>query len=144
MSANLDLVRSICAAWERGDYSSAGWAHPEIEYVQADGPAPGSSKGLAGMAEAVRGWLSAWEDIRFEIGEYRELDDERVLVLTRNSGRGKTSELELGQMKTGGAHLFHIRDGKVTKLVAYFDREHARADLGPAPEGGSPGTERPR
>jgi len=37
VSANLDLVRSIYAAVGRGDYGSAGWADPEIEYVVADG-----------------------------------------------------------------------------------------------------------
>ena len=53
---NVEIVRSIYAAWERSDFTSAEWAHPEIEYVAADGPAPGGSTGLAGMAEAFRDW----------------------------------------------------------------------------------------
>src|SRR5436309_3178555 len=69
-SANLDLVRLIVAAWESGDFGSAEWAHPEIEYVWADGPTPGSWTGLAGMAEGEREFLAAWEECRFEAVEY--------------------------------------------------------------------------
>jgi ketosteroid isomerase-like protein len=138
MSANLDLVRSLFAAWERGDFfSSADWADSEIEVVIADGPEPGTWAGLAGLAEATRSRLSAWEDLRMEAEEYRELDDERVLVLFHRSGRGRTSGLDLAQMRSRGADLYHVRDGKVTRIVAYFDRERALADLGLAPDGGS-------
>jgi hypothetical protein len=99
----LDLVRSTFAAWERGDYSSAEWAHPEIEFVLADGPAPGRWTGLAGMAEGWPGFLSAWDEFSVDAEEYRELDGERVLVLNHWSGRGATSGVELGQMRTNAA-----------------------------------------
>jgi ketosteroid isomerase-like protein len=137
-SPNVELVRSIFAAWARGDYSSVEWADPEIEFVVADGPAPGSWTGLAGMAEGVRSWLSAWEEWHFEVDEFRELDRERVLVLDHYGGRGKTSGLEVGEMRAQGAHVFHVQDGKVTRHVHYFDRERALADVGLAPEAGSP------
>jgi ketosteroid isomerase-like protein len=128
-SANVELVRSICTGWERGDFTDAGWADREIEFAIADGPTPGSSTGVAGMAEVWRDALSAWEGFTGEAEEYRELDDERVLVLTRHSGRGRGSGLELDPMWTRAANLFHIRGGKVTRLVFYFDRDRALADV---------------
>jgi ketosteroid isomerase-like protein len=137
VSANLDLVQSIHAAWERGDFRSTQWAHPAIEYVHADGPAPGAWTGLAGMAEGFRDFATVWKEYRAEAEEYHELDGERVLVLVRRGGRGKVSGAELGQVQSKGAHLFHIRDGKATRLVAYWERERALADLGLAPETGS-------
>ena len=89
------------------------------------------------MAEGTREFLSAWEDYRAEVEEYRELDDERILVLHRRSGRGKMSGVELEQIGEKGAWLFHIRDGKVTKIVYYFDRERGLTDLGLSPKAGS-------
>jgi ketosteroid isomerase-like protein len=130
VSANLDLVRSIYAAWERGDFSSAEWADPEIEWVVPDGPTPGSWTGVANMARAWRSVLSAWENFRMKADEYRELDDTRVLVLHQWSGRGKTSGLEVAQMQTNAATIFHIRDGKVTKLVSCWDADRALAHIG--------------
>src|SRR2546425_620236 len=90
-SPHLDLVRSIYADWERGDFSSTEWAHPEIELVIAGGPSPGNWTGLAEIAEGLRDWLSAWEAWQVEVEELRRLDEERVLALVHTSGRGKMS-----------------------------------------------------
>jgi ketosteroid isomerase-like protein len=144
VSANLDLVRSIYAAHERGDYSSTEWAHPQIAYEVADGPAPGRWTGLAAMAKAWGDILSTAEDVRAEVEEYREIDSERVLVLLQVIARGKSSQLEVGEMRTRGAALFQIRGGKVIKHAVYWDRENAFADLGLAPEGDLPDGEASR
>jgi ketosteroid isomerase-like protein len=125
-------VRSIYADWERGDWSTVTWAHPDIEYVMVDEPGTQVHQGLAAVARAWRVFLSAWEDYRLEPVEYRPLDDERVLVFVHAHGRGKASgvELDASTRGRGGANLFYIRDGKVVRLDAYFDLEHALADLG--------------
>ena len=127
---NVDFVRSIYSAWERGDFGSVGWADPEIEFVSTDGPTPGTWTGVAGMAEAWREVLSAWDDLRMTVDEYRNLDDRRILVLFRFSGHGKTSGLDLGQTHAEVANVVFVRNGKVTRLVTYWDRERALADLG--------------
>jgi hypothetical protein len=66
------------------------------------------------------------------VDEYRRLDDERILVLMLHCGRGKASGVEVGQMGTrrAGANVLHVRDGRVTRLALYWDRERALADLG--------------
>jgi ketosteroid isomerase-like protein len=113
-SASLDLVRSIYADWERGTWT-----------------------GAHGMAAGFRDWVNAWHGYYTEADDYREPDDDRVLVLNHSGGRGRASGLDLGEMRAEGATLFHVRDGEVIRLVAYWDRERALADLGLAPEGDS-------
>jgi ketosteroid isomerase-like protein len=130
MSENLDLVRSIYADWERGDYSLTAWADPDIAYAIIGGPDPGTWTGVAEMAAGWRDWMSAWEDFEVEALEYRKIANERVLVPTRFRGRGKTSGLHVAEMRVDAAGLFHIRDGKVTRLALYRDRDRPFADLG--------------
>jgi ketosteroid isomerase-like protein len=138
MSANVDLVRSIFDAWQHGDFDSAAWADPDIEFVIADGPSPGTWEGLGGMIEGWRDFLKAWEHWRGEAEDYREVDGERVLVLIHGTGRGKASGVDAAQMRSEGANLFHISGARVKRLVVYFNREIAFADVGLAREGDLP------
>jgi ketosteroid isomerase-like protein len=130
MSENLDLVRSILSRWERGDFSSTDYMHPDIEYGIVGGPAPGRWKGVAGVVEGWRGILDAWKELRFEAEQFQVLDDERVLVLYRWSGHGRASGLDLSGLRSEGAALFQIQDGKVIRLFGYLERDRALADLG--------------
>jgi hypothetical protein len=134
VSSNLDLVKSIYARWGTGDFTSADWADPEIEFVVMDGPSPGTTTGLKAMAARWGEVLGAYEDFRAIGEEFRELDDERVLVFLRNEGRGKGSGLEVAEMQPRSVNLFHIRDGQVVRLVTWWHREHGLADLGLADE----------
>src|ERR1700757_62083 len=108
MSKNLDLVRSIYANWERGDFFSRldEWFDPEIEFVIADGPDAGSWHGPNGLAEGGRVILRAWEDWRPTAEEYLKVEGDGVLVLARFSGTGKTSGMQVGQISSRGANLF--------------------------------------
>jgi ketosteroid isomerase-like protein len=93
------------------------------------------------MAEGTRDIVSPWEGFHTQAEAFRERDDERILVLTQMGGRAKTSGVELAQVRSNGAMLWHLRGGKVVRLVNYWDRERALADLGMAPEGDSPPSE---
>ena len=55
-------------------------------------------------------------------------------MLSRYKGRGKTSGLELGQVGTEGAAIYYLRDGKVTKIVRYLNRDHGLAEVGVTPD----------
>ena len=131
MSGNLGLVRSLFADWERGIFfAHAEWAHPEIECVVVDGPTPGSGTGVGSTATVWREVIAPYQEFRATPEEYREIDKHSVLVLVRFSGRGKTSSLDIEQLLSKNACVLDIDDGRVKKLVMYWDRDRALADLG--------------
>lgn len=113
-SANLDLVRSLQGAWERGDYGSTGWADPEIEFVMEGEffPDPGTYRGVEAMARAWSRWLDAWEGFHTSEPELIDLGD-RVVVLYTIHGRGRSSGVEV---ESPVANVFTFRAGKVVRL----------------------------
>ena len=129
MAENLELVRAVVASWERGELwpeQWSEWADPEIEFVTVGGPEPSRHVGLADARPRIEAFMDVWEEYRVEAEEYRELDDEHILVLTRQSGRGKGSGVEIQQLR---ATLFEIRGGRITRRVNYWDRSLAFAEL---------------
>jgi hypothetical protein len=127
---NVEFVRSIYVAQARGDFIRADWADPEIEYEHMDGPSPGVAKGLGEMARMWRRVLSTFDELQITATEFREIDHERVFVLTESRGTAKRSHVPVPEGWTRGAAVYRVRDGKVVGLQIYFDPEHALADLG--------------
>jgi ketosteroid isomerase-like protein len=140
MSANLETVRSIFAAWSQGDFTSAEWADPEIDFEFADGPTPDRARGLGRMVELWRSMLDAWVDLRAVPESFHELDDGRILVFLRNEGRGRSSGIDIQEISVKSANVFELRSGKVTKLVLYWERQRALDAVGFSPGDDSPAT----
>ena len=134
MSSNVELVKSIFAEWEMGNWSSADWADPEIDFEMIGGLVEGRWTGIEAMGRAWGSMVSAWEDLKAVPEEFRELEDGRVLVLLGNTGRGKGSGIEISGISVKAANVFTIREGKVTRLALYWERDRALGDLGLAPE----------
>ena len=77
-----------------------------------------------GREEARAGWArwaEAWTEQRSELIELRELDDGRILLFARQFLRGRDG-IEVEQ---DGYGLFTIRDGKLLRWEAYWDRANA-------------------
>jgi ketosteroid isomerase-like protein len=121
VSANLDLVRSIYAKWERGDFSSTEWADAGIEFAFLDGPEPGCWTGIAQMADVWRRVLSEFDGFGTEGARYLELEDGRIAALTRFHGRAKQSGLELSQMPSDQLAIFEVRDGRIVRIELAWD-----------------------
>jgi ketosteroid isomerase-like protein len=109
MSENLDLVRSIFADWERGDFGG------ERRYA-----------GLDGLRAFMLDWTALWITYRIEPEETIDLG-QRVLGLNRDRGRrvGSTQQVERRL-----AALWTIRGGKIDRLDAYPDRADALKAVG--------------
>src|SRR4051794_27998641 len=120
---NVELVRDLYAAWNRGDLAKTAAALDEFVVWDArESPVPdlqGVYQGLAGVNDFWRGWLPMWSRIQAEILWVEALGD-RVLAWVHQTQAGRESGIETT------VHYgwdFTFREGKIIR-VSFFNDEH--------------------
>jgi ketosteroid isomerase-like protein len=120
--ADLELIRELHGRWEQGDFATAAFFDPRVEFVRIGGAGvAGEWRGIDQMSGAIAEWLQAWEDFRVEARRYIGAGD-RVLVIQRQTARGRRSGLEYDH-EIG--HLFTIRAGKIVRWESYWETGEA-------------------
>jgi ketosteroid isomerase-like protein len=107
-SSDLDAVMSLCDQ------------HVEV-YTPPDQMSAIAPRGQKGVANYLLGWLQTWDKYQAELEDFREVDD-RVIAFVRARARGKGSRFDT---ETENADIFSLRDGKITHLRLYVDRDEA-------------------
>jgi ketosteroid isomerase-like protein len=130
-SANVAIVRRFVDAFNRLDVDAlAGEYDPDVELHEWPA-APGARtyRGRDGVRAALDSWLEVWEWMRVEIEDLIETGD-RVLVILFQRAKGRGSEIEV-QTRTFNVYTF--RDGKVSRIQLFTEREPALEAAGLAP-----------
>lgn len=102
----------------------------EVRFVDVEGGVLGDAvpraRGIEGLREGWREWLEPWDDFRVRFEHVFDAGEGKVLSLAELRGRtGDGSEIS-----HPGAALIQVREGRVSAIYFYMDREQARRDAG--------------
>ena len=126
---NVELARRGYEAFTAGDPAGVvGFLDAEIEVHDfAEMPDAAVYHGPEGFVAIIANTLGEFDDFRLEAEEFSAPDDEHVLVLVRQGGRGKESGAEV---EARVVHLWRIRDGKAVELWLHGSQEEALEAVG--------------
>jgi uncharacterized protein len=127
---NVEIVRRIYEAFRRGDSDQPiHLLDPEVElHGTVGGLSEGSvARGPQRVREVFEQWDAEWEESRLEPQGFLDGGD-RVVVLQHEFRRGRGSGVEV---ETDTAVVFEVRDGRVTSIQGYMDRDEAIKAAGP-------------
>ena len=126
---NVQVVRELAETFQRRDHERAfDFYDPEIEWdaTRATEVIPdlaGIYRGHEGVRAYWRQWLSAWQDLRFEIEGVRDAGDDVVLLVRNQRQWGRHSGIATDFPPYG--MVFTFRGGKVVRQCTYPDQESA-------------------
>ena len=121
---NVEIVRSAFEAFQRDDVEGImpfldeqiEWRNPE------DSPIAGVWHGHDGVRDWFKQASEAFGDMTFTPDEFREVSEDRILVLLRFALTGTESGI---RMEVPFAHLIDMKAGRVTALRMYSDQAKA-------------------
>lgn|ERR1700737_2358333 len=129
--ANVEIMRGLYGAWTRGDHDAfLSMVDPEIEWRgPREWPDLAEPRyGPEGIRDYLRTISEVLDDYRMAPEEFIDAGSDRVLVLSREGGRGKTSGAEVQTHLT--AHVWTLRDGKPVQMQSYWERADAFQAVG--------------
>jgi ketosteroid isomerase-like protein len=101
---------------------------PAVEWhPPAEDPDTTRRIGSGAIIAYLMQWLDAWEYWRVEPESLLDAGD-KVVVLTRSTGKGRTSGVELESLES--AHLVTVEDGRIVRVQGFYDRDAALAAAG--------------
>jgi ketosteroid isomerase-like protein len=124
-----ELVKGAIAAFSKADWESLeSFYWPDAEAQAPEGwPEAENALGWPAMRRQFERLKDSWEEDQFEVRSAQSLDEERVFVdgiwHTRGKGSGIEVDLETWVLAT-------IREGKISRIAFYIDREKARQAAG--------------
>jgi uncharacterized protein len=127
--ANVENVRKILDAANRRDAAAVlSYADPEVEFQSAIiGGAEGNTyRGHQGVRDWIAETDAAFEQLRTEPEEFRDLGDD-VLLIGRLHARGRESGVEI---ESPVAWIFTFRDGKGVRARGYLSIQEALETAG--------------
>jgi uncharacterized protein len=126
----VEAVRRAYDAFHREDVDALLIAvDPEVEWC-VDAAIPGAVKVYRGH-EGIQKYLGqareAFEEIRFDLEDFIDVDDERLILVATINVRGRASGAE---SSLRGYELLTVRDGRLARREVFFDRAEALAAAG--------------
>jgi ketosteroid isomerase-like protein len=124
VSGIVDVVRRSNDAFNRRDVEGViALSDPEIEVEDIPAlPDARSFRGHEGLRELLTINWEPWEAVVVEAERLIEVDDETVLMLTRNRWTVRESGVEIVQER---ASIFTVHGGKITKARFYANQSDA-------------------
>jgi ketosteroid isomerase-like protein len=130
---DVDVVREAFQAFQReGAEAILDRIHPEfeIEVPPELSAEPDTYRGPDGVRRYFAGFEGVMEDVRFELDEFIDAGDGKVVVTGRVSARSAAAGLPVEQWN---AQVWTVRDGRLLRARAYATKEEALAAAGATP-----------